>query len=145
MVVLAGLVHASFEDWLFAVGSYPCLFFWVFAFVLADILPDAAVVPAAGGVSRASRSVPAGFRSRRTQPMIRLFINGLAASAGGGLTYLRNVIPHLARRADAETTVLLNPAIRGEFGSFPTFLLSKPLKAREQSGVSFGSRRRCRT
>ena len=30
--------------------------------------------------------------------MIRLFINGLAASAGAGLTYLRNVIPHLARR-----------------------------------------------
>src|SRR6202162_5492791 len=51
--------------------------------------------------------------------MIRLFINGLAASAGGGLTYLRNVIPHLARRVDAETTVLVNPAIRGEFGRLP--------------------------
>ena len=48
--------------------------------------------------------------------MIRLFINGLAASAGGGLTYLRNVIPHLARRADAEATVLLNAAMRREFG-----------------------------
>jgi glycosyltransferase involved in cell wall biosynthesis len=48
--------------------------------------------------------------------MIRLFINGLAANAGGGLTYLRNVIPQLARRVDAETTVLLNPAIRREFG-----------------------------
>jgi glycosyltransferase involved in cell wall biosynthesis len=51
--------------------------------------------------------------------MIRLFINGLAASAGGGLTYLRNVIPHLARRVDAETTVLLNPAIGREFGALP--------------------------
>jgi glycosyltransferase involved in cell wall biosynthesis len=51
--------------------------------------------------------------------MIGLFINGLAASAGGGLTYLRNVIPHLARRADAKTTVLLNPAIRREFGELP--------------------------
>ena len=50
--------------------------------------------------------------------MIRLFINGLAASAGGGLTYLRNVIPHLARRTDAETTVLLNPAMRREFEEF---------------------------
>jgi glycosyltransferase involved in cell wall biosynthesis len=50
---------------------------------------------------------------------IRLFINGSAASAGGGLTYLRNVIPHLARRADVETTVLLNPAIRREFGEMP--------------------------
>jgi len=48
--------------------------------------------------------------------MIRLFINGLAASAGGGLTYLRNVIPHLAKRVDVQTTVLLNPALRAEFG-----------------------------
>jgi len=51
--------------------------------------------------------------------MIRLFMNGLAASAGGGLTYLRNVIPQLARRTDTETTVLLNPVIRREFGKLP--------------------------
>ncbi|HLX85014.1 MAG TPA: glycosyltransferase family 1 protein [Terriglobales bacterium] len=50
--------------------------------------------------------------------MIRLFINGLAASAGGGLTYLRNVIPQLARRKDVEATVALNPALRQEFGEF---------------------------
>ena len=48
--------------------------------------------------------------------MIRLFINGLAASAGGGLTYLRNVIPHLARTDNVHTTVLLNPVLRREFG-----------------------------
>src|SRR5260370_15094099 len=59
------------------------------------------------------------FWSCRAQPMIRLFINGLAASAGGGLTYLRNVIPHLARKVNAETTVLLNPVIRREFGETP--------------------------
>jgi glycosyltransferase involved in cell wall biosynthesis len=51
--------------------------------------------------------------------MIRLFINGIGASAGGGLTYLRNVIPHLSRRVDAETTVMLNPAIRRELGELP--------------------------
>jgi glycosyltransferase involved in cell wall biosynthesis len=51
--------------------------------------------------------------------MIRLFINGQAASAGGGLTYLRNVIPHLARRPDVETTVLLNSPLSGEFAEFP--------------------------
>jgi glycosyltransferase involved in cell wall biosynthesis len=51
--------------------------------------------------------------------MMRLFVNGLAASAGGGLTYLRNVIPQLARRADTETSVLLNPVIRREFGELP--------------------------
>jgi O-antigen ligase len=39
MVLLAGLVHASFEDWLFAVGSYPCVYFWSFAFLLADLMP----------------------------------------------------------------------------------------------------------
>jgi hypothetical protein len=37
--VLAGIVHATFEDWLFAVGSYPCVYFWVFAFMLADFVP----------------------------------------------------------------------------------------------------------
>ncbi len=63
MVVLAGLIHASFEDWLFAVGSYLCLLFWAFAFVLADLIPDAAVVPAVGAVSRASRPLPADFRA----------------------------------------------------------------------------------
>jgi glycosyltransferase involved in cell wall biosynthesis len=51
--------------------------------------------------------------------MIRLFINGLAASAGGGLTYLRNVIPHLSRRADTETTVLLSSTLRSELGDLP--------------------------
>jgi glycosyltransferase involved in cell wall biosynthesis len=55
--------------------------------------------------------------------MIKLFINGWAASAGGGLTYLRNVIPHLSRRVDAETTVLMNPAIRREFGELPNISL----------------------
>ncbi len=57
--------------------------------------------------------------------MIRLFINGLAATAGGGLTYLRNVIPHLARRADTETTVLLSPAMRVEFGELPNICFAE--------------------
>ena len=65
--------------------------------------------------------------------MIRSFINGLAASAGGGLTYLRNVIPHLARRLDVETTVLLNPAMRAEFGELPNILL---VEDREPSGAA---------
>lgn len=61
MVVLSGLLHASFEDWLFAVGSYLSLFFWISAFVLADLVPDAVAVPAVDAVSRASRPLPAGF------------------------------------------------------------------------------------
>jgi len=41
LVAIAGLVHACFEDWLFAVGSYLCVFFWVSIFVLMDLRPDA--------------------------------------------------------------------------------------------------------
>ena len=61
MVVLSGLVHASFEDWLFAVGSYACVYFWVFAFLLADLVPAAVEVPSTSVVSRASRRLPAGL------------------------------------------------------------------------------------
>ncbi len=46
--------------------------------------------------------------------MIHIFMNALAASAGGGLTYVRNVIPHLGTHADVRATVLLNPRLRGE-------------------------------
>jgi len=44
MVLTAGLVHAGFEDWLFAVGYYLTVFFWVLAFSFLDILPAAAPV-----------------------------------------------------------------------------------------------------
>lgn len=40
LVVIAGLTHAFFEDWLFAVGSYLCVFFWVSVFLLIDLAPD---------------------------------------------------------------------------------------------------------
>jgi O-antigen ligase len=40
LIAIAGLVHAGFEDWLFAVGSYLCVFFWVSVFLLADLAPD---------------------------------------------------------------------------------------------------------
>ncbi|HEV3307963.1 MAG TPA: O-antigen ligase family protein [Candidatus Sulfotelmatobacter sp.] len=40
MVTLSGLVHAAFEDWLFAAGSYLCLFFWVVGFLLIDLSTD---------------------------------------------------------------------------------------------------------
>jgi glycosyltransferase involved in cell wall biosynthesis len=45
---------------------------------------------------------------------MHLFINALAASAGGGLTYLRNLIPHLADRNDVHTTVFLSGRLRNE-------------------------------
>lgn len=39
MVVIAGLIHAGFEDWLFAPGYYLCVFFWSVAFILVDVAP----------------------------------------------------------------------------------------------------------
>ena len=43
--------------------------------------------------------------------MTHLFINSLAASAGGGLTYARNVIPHLAAQADVRITAAVSPKV----------------------------------
>lgn len=47
--------------------------------------------------------------------MIRLFVNSLAASAGGGLTYIRNVLPVLSARSDVQVSVAMSPEIRQEF------------------------------
>lgn len=41
LITLAGLIHAAFEDWLFAAGSYLCVFFWVSAFLLMDMSTSA--------------------------------------------------------------------------------------------------------
>lgn len=46
---------------------------------------------------------------------MRLFLNGLAASAGGGLTYLRNVIPLLSRRDNVHAVVALSSRVAPEF------------------------------
>lgn len=42
MILIAGLGHAAFEDWLFAPGYYMCVLFWALAFVQADLLALAA-------------------------------------------------------------------------------------------------------
>jgi glycosyltransferase involved in cell wall biosynthesis len=41
---------------------------------------------------------------------MRLFLHALGASAGGGLTYLRNLLPQLAGRRDIDVTVLVGQA-----------------------------------
>jgi O-antigen ligase len=61
MVVLSGFVHATFEDWLFAAGSYLSVFFWVCAFQLDDVLPDAKAVPALGSARRDARPLPTDY------------------------------------------------------------------------------------
>jgi glycosyltransferase involved in cell wall biosynthesis len=49
--------------------------------------------------------------------MIHLFMNALAATAGGGLTYVRNVIPQIAARDDVVATVLLDRGLRRELAT----------------------------
>jgi len=54
---------------------------------------------------------------------MHLFLNGLAASAGGGLTYLRNVLPHLSARAGVRVTAAVNPQLRRELTGLPNVAL----------------------
>ncbi len=80
---------------------------------------------------------------------MHLFINSLAASAGGGLTYIRNVLPHLAARPDLKVTVAVSPGLKEEFEGLSNieFLEVECSAARrfwyEQSAFS-GVIRRCR-
>jgi O-antigen ligase len=39
-VLVAGLFHAAFEDWLFAPGYYLCVLFWSLAFIFVDVAPS---------------------------------------------------------------------------------------------------------
>jgi glycosyltransferase involved in cell wall biosynthesis len=47
--------------------------------------------------------------------MIHLFLDASAASSGSGPTYVRNVVPHLAARADVRSTILVSQQLRKEF------------------------------
>jgi glycosyltransferase involved in cell wall biosynthesis len=46
---------------------------------------------------------------------MRLFVNFLAASAGGGLTYIRNVLPRLACEPGVQATAAVGRELREEF------------------------------
>lgn len=48
--------------------------------------------------------------------MIHIFINAASASAGGGLTYVRNVLPRLMSREGVYTTLLVGEMLRSEIG-----------------------------
>jgi O-antigen ligase len=54
LICVSGLIHAFFEDWLFAVGSYLNIFFWTSAFLLAQLQSE-----------RAQESTLVGRRLRR--------------------------------------------------------------------------------
>jgi glycosyltransferase involved in cell wall biosynthesis len=49
--------------------------------------------------------------------MMHLFLNCLAASAASGLTYVRNVVPHLSRRPELRATLALSPSLRNGLGN----------------------------
>ncbi len=51
--------------------------------------------------------------------MMHLFFNCLAASAGSGLTYVRNIVPQLSARPDVLATLALAPELRDGLGSPP--------------------------
>jgi glycosyltransferase involved in cell wall biosynthesis len=50
---------------------------------------------------------------------MRLFINSLAASAGGGLTYIRNLIPHLVTVPGVHVALLAPTPIQKELPAVP--------------------------
>lgn len=43
---------------------------------------------------------------------MHILLNAVAATAGGGVTYLRNVVPHLAAAPDVKLTVITPPGIQ---------------------------------
>jgi glycosyltransferase involved in cell wall biosynthesis len=55
--------------------------------------------------------------------VIRLFLNGLGASAGAGLTYLFNVLPHLSATPGVRATLAVQAKLRGEFRRIPNLTL----------------------
>lgn len=61
--------------------------------------------------------------------MMRLFINALAANAGGGLTYIRNAVPHFADVPGLFSIVALSPDLRREFSSLANNIEFLELKA----------------
>src|SRR5690349_19616653 len=66
--------------------------------------------------------------------MIRLFLNGVAASAGGGLTYLRNVLPHFSLHDDVHTTVALDESFQEHLQGLPNVEFIKFKKTRSVAG-----------
>jgi O-antigen ligase len=65
-ILSAGLIHAAFEDWLFAVGYYLCVFFWTLAFMLVDLVPADGTMPAL-----ASSAYPAPLDPFTEVPSVR--------------------------------------------------------------------------
>ncbi len=57
--------------------------------------------------------------------MTHIFLNGLGASAGAGLTYLYNVVPRLGSAPGVHTTLAVQPQLRPEFEELPNVTVLK--------------------
>lgn len=60
-VIAAGLIHAGFEDWMFAVGYYVSVFYWTMAFILVDLVPQNGPARANDIVMLPEPQLPAAF------------------------------------------------------------------------------------
>jgi glycosyltransferase involved in cell wall biosynthesis len=56
--------------------------------------------------------------------MMHLFLNGLGASSGAGLTYLYNVLPQLSALPAVRTTLAVQPELRPSFDGFSNVVLA---------------------
>src|SRR5262249_23124685 len=65
--------------------------------------------PAAPGLGGRVAGGLSGLCSCSNDAMSRILINALASTAGGGITYLRNVLPRLERRNDTNRYFVLAP------------------------------------
>ena len=61
---------------------------------------------------------------------MKLFVNGMGASAGGGLTYVRNILPHLSARNDVRTTLALNSQVRKKLPPLANISVCKSASSR---------------
>lgn len=71
-----------------------------------------------GACAMAATRVSLERTENRLRLMIHLFINALGASAGGGLTYVRNVIPYLAAHDEVRVTLAAGRNLREELCHF---------------------------
>lgn len=57
MVMVAGMIHAGLEDWLFAPGYYLCVFYWSLAFIFVDHAPCPALVDSSRAIFWRARNM----------------------------------------------------------------------------------------
>lgn len=74
--------------------------------------------------------------------MMRLFLNCLAASAGGGLTYVHNVIPHFAARPHVHAVIAVTPQVRELIGDPGANVSIVTVKTGKSAGTRFFAEQR---